>query len=73
VARGANVKGLQRMRGHASAKHTLDTYTDLLEDDLDGVVTDLDEMLAPTPVGKVRAKYSVIAETLIANTKKAPG
>lgn len=35
VSSGANVKGVQRMLGHASAKTTLDTYADLFESDLD--------------------------------------
>lgn len=56
VSRGANVKALQRMLGHASAKETLDTYADLFEDDLDGVATALDQALAPALVGKVWAQ-----------------
>jgi integrase len=56
VARGANVEALQRTLGRASAKETLDTYTDLFEDDLDGVATALDEVLAPILVGKVWAR-----------------
>ena len=34
---GANVKALQRMLGHAKASMTLDVYSDLFDDDLDGV------------------------------------
>jgi integrase len=36
-----NVLALQRMLGHASAKMTLDTYSDLFDDDLDAVATAL--------------------------------
>ncbi|TCK63122.1 MupG family TIM beta-alpha barrel fold protein [Curtobacterium sp. PhB136] len=42
ISAGANVKALQRMLGHASAAMTLDTYTDLFEDDLDDVAAALD-------------------------------
>ncbi|MEN2742684.1 tyrosine-type recombinase/integrase [Microbacterium sp. X-17] len=37
VSAGANVKAVQRMLGHASAAMTLDTYSDLFDDDLDSV------------------------------------
>jgi hypothetical protein len=37
LVRGANVKAVQRMLGHASAAMTLDTYADLFDDDLDYV------------------------------------
>lgn len=42
VSAGANVKAVQRMLGHASAAMTLDTYSDLFDDDLDGVSVALD-------------------------------
>lgn len=42
VSAGANVKAVQRMLGHASAAVTLDIYSDLFDDDLDGVSTALD-------------------------------
>lgn len=42
VSAGANVKAVQRMLGHASAAVTLDIYSDLFDDDLDGVATALD-------------------------------
>lgn len=42
VSAGANVKAVQRMLGHASAAMTLDTYSDLFDDDLDAVSTALD-------------------------------
>jgi integrase len=37
VSAGANVLALQRMLGHKSAALTLDTYSDLLDGDLDEV------------------------------------
>ena len=37
ISAGANVKGVQRMLGHASAALTLDRYADLFDDDLDTV------------------------------------
>jgi integrase/DNA-binding transcriptional ArsR family regulator len=43
VSAGANVKGVQRMLGHASAAMTLDVYSGLFDDDLDGVADRLDE------------------------------
>jgi integrase len=42
VSAGANVKAVQRMLGHASAAMTLDVYSDLFDDDLDGVAEALD-------------------------------
>jgi hypothetical protein len=45
VSAGANVKAVQRMLGHASASMTLDVYTDLFDDDLDGVAAALDQQV----------------------------
>ena len=42
VSVGANVKAVQRMLGHAKASMTLDVYTDLFDEDLDGVACKLD-------------------------------
>ncbi|MEV8267355.1 tyrosine-type recombinase/integrase [Microbacterium sp. NPDC076911] len=42
ISAGANVKAVQRMLGHASAAMTLDTYSDLFDDDLDAVANALD-------------------------------
>lgn len=42
ISAGANVKAVQRMLGHASAAMTLDTYSDLYEDDLESVAVALD-------------------------------
>jgi hypothetical protein len=46
VAAGANVKGVQRMLGHASASMTLDVYAGLFGDDLDAVAHRLDQAVA---------------------------
>lgn len=43
VSAGANVKAVQRMLGHKSASMTLDVYSGLFDDDLDGVAERLDE------------------------------
>jgi integrase len=41
ISSGANVKGVQRVLGHASAAMTLDVYADLFDDDLEAVSTAL--------------------------------
>src|SRR6185437_4452985 len=41
VSAGANVKGVQRMLGHAKASMTLDVYADLFDADLDDVAVNL--------------------------------
>ena len=46
VSAGANVKAVQRMLGHASAAMTLDVYSGLFDDDLDGVAERLDAATA---------------------------
>ena len=46
VSAGASVKAVQRMLGHASAAMTLDTYSDLFDDELDFVAVRLDEAAA---------------------------
>lgn len=43
ISAGANVKGVQRMLGPASAAMTLDKYADLFDDDLHRVAEALDE------------------------------
>jgi len=50
VSAGANVKSVQRMLGHASAVMTLDVYSGLFDDDLDGVAERLDAARAIAPV-----------------------
>lgn len=52
ISAGANVKAVQHMLGHASAAMTLDTYSDLFEDDLDAVADALD-------LARVEAQASV--------------
>jgi hypothetical protein len=42
VSNGANVKSVQRMRGHASAARTLDVYAGLFNDDLEGLADRMD-------------------------------
>lgn len=44
VSAGANVKSVQRMLGHASAAMTLDVYSGLFDDDLDGVADRMDSL-----------------------------
>ena len=56
VSAGANVKAPQRMLGHSSAKETLDTYSDLLDEDLDSVAVALNATGAALNVGKLWAK-----------------
>ena len=56
IAAGANVKAVQRMLGHASASMTLDTYSDLFDDDLDTVGDALDQAASRSSVGKVWAR-----------------
>ena len=45
VSAGANVKAVQRMLGQASAAMTLDVYSGLFDDDVDGVAARLDEQI----------------------------
>ena len=56
VSAGANIKALQRMLGHSSAKETLDTYADLFDEDLDSVAKALDHVVSAMDVGKLWAK-----------------
>jgi integrase len=50
VSAGANVKAVQKMLGHASAAMTLDVYSGLFDDDLDGVATGLEALPGVAPV-----------------------
>jgi integrase len=56
ISAGVNVLALQRMLGHTSAKVTLDTYSDLFDDDLDAVAVTLRARYSPGNVGKVWAQ-----------------
>ncbi|MDQ1247522.1 MAG: hypothetical protein QG597_1892 [Actinomycetota bacterium] len=51
ISAGGNVKAIQRMLGHRSAAMTLDTYSDLFDDDLTALAEKLDES-----VGKMWAQ-----------------
>jgi integrase len=44
VSAGANVKAVQKMLGHSSAAMTLDVYSGLFDDDLDGVGDRIDTL-----------------------------
>lgn len=54
VSAGANVKAVQRMLGHASAAMTLDTYSDLFDDDLDFASAALDRARAEVRARSMR-------------------
>jgi integrase len=62
VSAGANVKALQRMLGHASAKETLDTYADLFDADLDSVAIALNQMIANLNEVKMKSNAAESAE-----------
>jgi integrase len=51
VSAGANVKAVQKMLGHASAAMTLDVYSGLFDDDLDGVAAGLEALPGVAPAG----------------------
>jgi hypothetical protein len=51
VSAGVNVLALLRMLGHTSAKMTLDTYSDLFDDDLDAVAVTLHTRYSRRSVG----------------------
>ena len=56
VSAGANVKAVQRMLGHASAAMTLDVYSGLFDDDLDGVAAKLDQECHPIATRETRGE-----------------
>jgi integrase len=56
VSAGVNVLALQRMLGHTSAKMTLDTYSDLFDDDLDAVAVTLHTRYSHRSVGNAWAR-----------------
>jgi integrase len=62
VSAGANVKAVQRMLGHASAAMTLDVYSGLFDDDLDGVAERLSQGQPPEwyPSGTRETRGEVI-------------
>jgi hypothetical protein len=61
------------MLGHASAAMTLDTYTDLFDDDLEAVATALDHRAMQTDVAKLlpRGAQSPVARG--PGTRETPG
>ena len=61
------------MLGHSSAKETLDTYSDLFDDDLDGVAVVLNDTAAHLNVGKMWANRSgtTVATVEIAKNQDA--
>jgi len=63
VSAGVNVKALQRMLGHKSAAMTLDTYSDLFDDDLDAVGVALDHARTTASVPKMCPQASASAPT----------
>src|SRR6202042_3284852 len=56
VSADVNVLALQRMLGHTSAKMTLDTYSDLFDDDLDAVAVTLHTRYSRPSVGNSWAR-----------------
>ncbi len=51
VSAGANVLALARLLGHKDAKETLNTYSDLFDEDLDKVASAMDKAYAPPERG----------------------
>ena len=75
VSSGANVKAVQRMLGHASAAMTLDVYSGLFDDDLDGLADRMDEahvysLCTASELGSV-APMSNMSEIRSATTNSA--
>lgn len=58
VSAGANVKAVQKMLGHSSAKMTLDVYAELFDDDLDGVAIALNDTVSQLNVLKLCSKQA---------------
>ena len=63
VSAGANVKAVQRMLGHAAASMTMDVYSGLFDDDLDGVAERLDAARAIAPVSPACHEATVLPIT----------
>jgi integrase len=59
VAAGANVKAVQRMLGHASAAMTIDVYSGLFDDDLDGLADRLDAVAVSAAADFLRTRSAV--------------
>lgn len=64
VSAGANVKAVQKMLGHASAAMTLDVYSGLFDDDLDGVAAKLDQECHPIATRENRGEVIELRPSL---------
>ena len=64
VSAGANVEAMQRMLGHASAAMTLDVYSGLFDDDLDGVTAKLDQECHPIATREPRGEVITLRPSL---------
>jgi len=64
ISSGANVKAVQRMLGHASAAMTLDVYSGLFDDDLDGLADRMDQAHVYSMCNKVDAGSEDTAATV---------
>lgn len=62
ISAGANVKAVQKMLGHASAAMTLDTYSDLFDDDLDAVAARMQNAAESGPHSTLDVKGLIDAE-----------
>ena len=65
ISAGASVKAVQRMLGHSSAQITLDRYTHLFEDDLEGLAESMDARYGAAQVRPKRTleRVSGLSET----------
>lgn len=66
VDAGANVKGVQRMLGHADAAMTLNVYADLFDGHLDDVADRLDQALSQARESSVRPEASNVVPLAVA-------
>lgn len=57
ISAGANVKAVQRMLSHASAAMPLDSYADVVEDDLDDVSERMDKTRVESMVGILKCLW----------------
>ena len=60
ISAGASVKAVQRMLGHSSAQITLDRYTHLFEDDLEGLAESMDARYGAAQVRPKRNSEGVV-------------
>lgn len=73
LAAQVNLKAVQHMLGHALAAMTLDIYSDLFGDDLDGVATRLNEAALAADVSKVCPAGAPAEGGATAGEEKKPG